>query len=99
MKMPLRVIGKPMVFDPLKRSMAFALLCATSAPASAAGQVFCCNDAAGTQVCSDILPQACIGRTYREVGKSGVTVRRIDPPLTADQREQQRIEEEKRRVP
>ena len=87
-----------MAFERLKRLMAFALLLAVHVTAGAAGQVFCCNDATGTQVCSDILPQACVGRAYREVGKSGTTSRRIEAPLTAEQRAQQKVEEDKRRI-
>lgn len=46
---------------------------------------FCCNDARGVPVCGDILPQACYGRAYREMNERGVTVRRVDAPLTKEQ--------------
>ncbi|MEI7611448.1 MAG: hypothetical protein WCK63_00995 [Betaproteobacteria bacterium] len=66
--------------------------------ALAAGNFYCCNDPAGKQVCGDILPQACIGRPHREVGESGMTIRHIDAPLTAEQRAQRAVEEERQKI-
>jgi len=63
------------------------------APAMAAGNLYCCFDASGKQVCGDLLPQACYGRAYREIGTTGRTVRNVDAPLTAEQRAE-RAEEE-----
>lgn len=58
-----------------------------SAPAAAQGRItYCCTDDNGKQVCSDVLPQQCYGRAYREISPSGRTVRRTDAPLTAEQR-------------
>lgn len=65
---------------------------------SSSGVVYCCNDMGGRQVCGDILPQACFGRAYREVGPSGTTVRSVPAPLTAEQRAQRKIEEDKRKI-
>ena len=66
--------------------------------AVAAGNLFCCADTSGKQVCGDILPQACYGRAYRELGYDGRTLRNVEPPLTAEQREQRAAEEEQRKV-
>jgi hypothetical protein len=66
--------------------------------ALAAGNFYCCNDPAGKQVCGDILPQACLGRPHREVGESGMTLRHIDAPLTAEQRAQRVAEEERNKI-
>jgi len=66
--------------------------------ATAAGTLFCCVDAAGKQVCGDLLPQACYGRAYRELGESGRTLRNVEAPLTAEQRIQRAAEEEQRKV-
>ncbi|MBK7025170.1 MAG: hypothetical protein IPH41_17360 [Sulfuritalea sp.] len=33
----------------------------------------CCHDEAGRQVCGDVLPAACYGRAYRELGDTGRT--------------------------
>lgn len=72
-----------------------ALLCLTMTcplPASAqpgppAGRViYCCADGHGKQVCSDVLPQQCYGKAYREITSQGTTVRRVDAPLTAEER-------------
>ncbi|MBL8503174.1 MAG: hypothetical protein JNL78_07025 [Rhodocyclaceae bacterium] len=47
---------------------------------------YCCNDDSGKQVCSDVLPPQCYGKAYREISPTGRTVKRIDAPLTAEQR-------------
>ena len=79
-----------------------ALCCLGSAadaapPASGGGKLYCCQDSSGKQVCGDILPQACYGRAYRELGADGRTVREVDAPLTAEQRAQKAAEEAKRK--
>lgn len=57
------------------------------APAMAQGRMtYCCTDNDGKQVCSDVLPKQCYGRAYREINPQGVTVRRTDAPMTAEQR-------------
>lgn len=74
---------------------------ATAAPAAPAtgggGKFFCCSDASGKQVCGDILPQACYGRAYRELGADGRTVREVEAPLTPEQRAKRAAEEERRK--
>jgi hypothetical protein len=66
--------------------------------ARAAGTLFCCSDPSGKQVCSDILPQECYGKAYREIGESGRTVRTIEAPLTAEQRAQRAAAEAQRKA-
>ncbi len=73
----------------------FALALCFSGASMAAGKLFCCIDASGKQECGDILPQACYGRAYREIGESGRTVRQVEAPLTAEQRAQRAAEEER----
>ncbi len=72
-----------------------ALLCLTitmSSPAFAqtgapAGRIiYCCNDSHGKQVCSDVLPQQCYGKAYREITPQGTIVRRVEAPLTPQER-------------
>ena len=63
------------------------------ASAAAAGNLYCCHDAAGKQVCGDLLPHACYGRAYREIGSTGHTVRTVEAPLTAEQRVEREEEE------
>ncbi len=56
-------------------------------PATAQGRkTYCCIDEGGRQACSDVLPKQCYGRAYREINAQGVTIKRIDAPLTAEQR-------------
>ena len=77
---------------------ALTALALAHGPAFGAGQFFCCHDTSGKQVCGDILPQACVGRAYREVGSNGMTIRNVEAPLSAEQRAQRAAEEEKRRI-
>jgi hypothetical protein len=64
----------------------------------AAGNFYCCIDANGKQMCGDLLPQACYGRAYRELGPNGQTLRTIEAPLTAEQRAARSAEEAQRKV-
>jgi hypothetical protein len=71
----------------------FLLALSGAGSVAAAGQFYCCSDEHGKQVCGDILPQACYGRAYRELGSSGRTVKNVDAPLTAEQRAQRAAED------
>jgi hypothetical protein len=66
-----------MALSPLVRFFLPALLLALSGSASAAGKLFCCNDASDRQICGDILPKECYGRAYREIGATGMTSRTV----------------------
>ena len=70
---------------------------ADAATAASGNKFYCCTDTTGKQVCGDILPQACFGRAYRELGADGRTVREVEAPLTAEQRAQKAAEEERRK--
>jgi hypothetical protein len=90
--------------EPIAFAGVLALLGAAGAvPAAGAesGRLYCCTDAAGMYVCGDILPQACYGRAYRELGANGRTLREFAAPLSAEQLAEQRArqaaEEEKRK--
>jgi len=65
--------------------------------AVAGGNIFCCSDERGKQVCGDILPAACIGRAYREISQSGIVVRTVDAPLTVEQKALRAAEERKKK--
>lgn len=71
----------------------FALLLGLGPAVAAAANLYCCIDSSGKQVCADLLPQACYGRAYRELGESGRTVRVVEAPLSAEQRAQRAAEE------
>ena len=77
------------------------LLCFATAlapiPAHAGRNTYCCNDEHGRQVCSDILPQPCWDRAYREIDERGITVRRIEAPLTQEQRAQREAESRRKK--
>ena len=75
-----------------------ALLLGLGTQALAAGNLFCCIDTNGKQICGDLLPQACYGRAYREIGDSGRTLRNVEAPLTAEQRALRAVEDEKRKA-
>lgn len=55
-------------------------------PTAWSGSTYCCSDDKGRKICSDVLPEQCYGRAYREISDRGVTIRRVDAPLTAEQR-------------
>ncbi|GAB4165333.1 MAG: hypothetical protein OHK0026_04290 [Rhodocyclaceae bacterium] len=82
--------------------LALALLCAGPAQAQGAGrQTYCCVSERGQRVCGDTLPAECYKRGYWVINEHGVTVRRVDPPLTAEERarrqaEAARLKEEQR---
>ena len=92
-----RTIDRSMALRPLRLPLLMLAL-SLSGSAVAAGKLFCCIDATGKQVCGDILPQACYGRAYREIGETGRTTRLVEAPLTAEQHAQRVAEEERRRV-
>ena len=87
-----------MVLRAPARFAALALSLGLSGSVLAAGNLFCCTDNNGKQVCGDLLPQACYGKAYREIGESGRTIRTVEAPLTAEQRAQRAAEEEKRKA-
>ena len=82
----------------LSRLGALAIVLGLGGPAMAAGNFYCCVDANGKQVCGDLLPQACYGRAYRELGPNGQTLRNVEAPLTAEQRATRSAEEAQRKV-
>ena len=61
-------------------------------------RLYCCIDISGKQSCGDILPQACYGRAYREIGPNGQIIREVAAPLTAEQRLQRALQDEQRRI-
>lgn len=80
---------------PAKTGLFSALLLAF-APAQAAQTIYCC-EAGGRPVCSDILPPACYGQAYREVGPQGTILKRVQAPPTAEEIARRRAEAERRK--
>lgn len=79
-----------------------ALLCALSVslPAlaqTARGTVYCCTDG-GHQVCGDVLPPQCFGKSYKEMSPQGTVRRIVEAPLTPEQVARKEAEERERRA-
>ena len=87
-----------MVLTVAPRRLVLAVLLGLGGPVAAAANLYCCLDAGGKQVCADILPQACYGRAYRELGADGRTVRTVEAPLSAEKRAQRAAEEAQRQA-
>jgi cell division protein FtsN len=69
------------------------------APLSVQAQkIFMCKDASGRTLTSDRPIPECADRAVREFDKSGTVRREIPAPLTAEQKRQKQLEEEKRKV-
>ena len=60
------------------------------------GSVFCCMDN-GHQVCGDVLPTPCFGKSYREMSPQGTVRRLVEAPLTPGQLARRGAEEGARR--
>ncbi|NMF89963.1 hypothetical protein [Aromatoleum petrolei] len=81
-----------------------ALLLGLTLANTAGAKVYCCEDASGRRQCGDVLPQACYGRAYREMGPQGTIKREVSAPLTADEiarrnaAEQQKKDDETRQA-
>lgn len=72
--------------------VALALVLAVAA-APAAARIYCCTDGSGHRVCGDILPQQCQTRAYSEINAQGVVKKKVEAPLTPEQRAQRDAEE------
>jgi hypothetical protein len=73
-----------------------ALLIATSA--QAAGEFYCCQDpGTGRRVCGDTLPRVCRGEAYRILDGGGNLVKEVGPPLTAEEKAEQAVENKRRK--
>ncbi|BAL26625.1 DUF4124 domain-containing protein [Azoarcus sp. KH32C] len=72
-----------------------AVLLLASGAASAA--IYCCDDG-GRRVCGDILPAACYGQSYREMGNDGTVRRQVSAPLTREEIARRKADEEKRKA-
>jgi len=64
---------------------------------SAGRQTYCCANERGSRVCGDTLAAECYNRGYWVINEHGVTVKRVDPPLTAEQRAAREAEAAKAR--
>ncbi|WP_395822536.1 DUF4124 domain-containing protein [Collimonas sp.] len=67
-------------------------------PLLAHGQIFTCKDATGRTVTGDHPMPECADRKIVELSKTGVVKREIPAPLTAEQKRQQQLLEDKRKA-
>jgi hypothetical protein len=61
-------------------------------------QIFMCKDAAGHTLTSDRPIPECADRAMRELDRGGIVRREIAAPLTAEQKQQQKEADEKRKA-
>lgn len=102
--MRLNVTAKPTASRELPEAMQrLVLFCAlwaafpVGAQTSSRGSVFCCVDN-GHQVCGDVLPPQCFGKSYREMSPQGTVRRVVEAPPTPEQLARREAEERARRA-
>lgn len=78
-------------------SLAVGCLAAAVQATAVAGDTYCCSDASGRRVCADRLPRECVGREYRIINERGITVKRVEAPLSPEERAQREAEEAQRK--
>lgn len=54
--------------------------------ALAQSRSYCCVDDLGHPQCGNVLPPACYNKAYREIDAKGRTVKRVEAPLTPEQK-------------
>ncbi len=75
--------------------LATLMLSLTAMPGLAMAQIYICKDAAGRTITSDRPIPECATRPMRELGSTGVLLRTIAAPQTAEQREQEQRDKDK----
>jgi hypothetical protein len=81
------------------RGAAGTLICLMLvAPALVQAQIIMCTDERGRTYTSDRPIPECQGRALRHYGKSGTVVREIPAPPTAQERQQQQLDAQKKRA-
>ena len=69
------------------KTLVLAIGLGLAGSASAAGNLYCCNDpASGRQVCADQLPVQCRGHAYRILDANANLIREVEAPLTPEQK-------------
>jgi len=79
-----------------RSSLAAAMVALALLPLAAGAQLFVCKTPSGRTLTDDKPPPECATTVIRELNRDGSLKRQIEPPLTAEQR-QERDAEEKRR--
>lgn len=81
----------------LALAVLLALGCAASWAQPASSRIYTCKDDKGKTLTSDQPLPECQDREQRILGKDGTTIRKIDAPLTADQKAARAAEEQKKK--
>ena len=82
----------------MRKLLAIPLLLCGLSSAQAAGEFYCCQDnASGRRICGDTLPPVCRSQSYRVLDSAGNLTREVGPPLTAEQKEEKKLEEIRRK--
>ena len=74
-----------------------AMLCLVAA-SDVLAQIYVCKDASGRTITADRPIPECANRAMRELDRNGMTRREIAAPLTAQQRHERELREEKQRI-
>ena len=67
-------------------------------PLAVSAQIYVCKDASGRTLTSDRPIPECANRAMRELDRSGLVRREIAPPLTAQQKQERELQQERQRV-
>ncbi|MES2831995.1 MAG: DUF4124 domain-containing protein [Pseudomonadota bacterium] len=79
-------------------SLRILFLASLLAPSIVQAQIYICKDAAGRTLTSDRPMPECANRSIRELDGTGITRREIAPPLSAEQKRERQLQEEKQRA-
>lgn len=78
-------------------SLLFVVTLSAATASAQVGWTYCCQDERGQRVCGDRLPAQCFNRAYWILNERGLTVKRVDAPLTAEQLAQREAEARRQR--
>lgn len=76
----------------------FFLFIVALSSGAAQAQFFQCKDATGRTISSDRPIPECADRAVRELGRNGMLKREVPAPLSADEKQQKKLEEDKRKA-
>jgi hypothetical protein len=81
----------------MPNKLLFPLLLLTASVCQA-GEFYCCQDSNGRRVCGDTLPEQCRNHAYRVLDSAGNITREVGPPLSAEEKAQLAIENQRKKL-
>jgi len=82
----------------MRRRLLAPIIFLLATSAQGANEFYCCHDpSSGRRVCGDTLPEQCRGRAYRVLDSGGNIVKEVGPPLTAEQKAEQALENRRKK--